>query len=73
MQLKRLVFLIIGCVSLGCVGIVLPVLPTVPFFLLTVFCFSPELAKAPRLVCAYRALPQAPGILRPEEEHARPH
>ena len=42
MQLKRLVFLIIGCVSLGlgCVGIVLPILPTVPFFLLTVFCFS---------------------------------
>ena len=42
MQLKRLFFLIIGCVSLGlgCVGIVLPILPTVPFFLLTVFCFS---------------------------------
>lgn len=42
MQLKRLVFLIIGCVSLGlgCVGIALPILPTVPFFLLTVFCFS---------------------------------
>ena len=42
MQLKRLIFLIIGCVSLGlgCVGIVLPILPTVPFFLLTVFCFS---------------------------------
>lgn len=42
MTLKRLLFLILGCVSLGlgCVGIVLPVLPTVPFFLLTVFCFA---------------------------------
>ncbi len=42
MRLKRLIFLVIGCVSLGlgCVGIVLPILPTVPFFLLTVFCFS---------------------------------
>lgn len=42
MKLKRLIFLIIGCISLGlgCVGIVLPILPTVPFFLLTVFCFS---------------------------------
>lgn len=42
MKLKRLIFLILGCVclALGCVGIVLPVLPTVPFFLATVFCFS---------------------------------
>ena len=47
MQLKRLVFLIIGCVSfgLGCVGIILPILPTVPFFLLTVFCFSQSSQK----------------------------
>lgn len=42
MKLKKLVFLIIGCLSLalGCVGIVLPILPTVPFFLVTVFCFA---------------------------------
>lgn len=42
MKLKRLFFLILGCISLGvgCIGIVLPVLPTVPFFLLTVFCFA---------------------------------
>lgn len=42
MRLKRLLFLIVGCISLGigCVGIVLPILPTVPFFLLTVFCFA---------------------------------
>jgi len=42
MKLKRLFFLLLGCVclALGCVGIVLPVLPTVPFFLATVFCFA---------------------------------
>lgn len=42
MTIKRLIFLIVGCISLalGCIGIVLPVLPTVPFFLLTVFCFA---------------------------------
>lgn len=42
MTIKRLIFLVVGCVSLalGCIGIVLPVLPTVPFFLLTVFCFA---------------------------------
>ena len=42
MKLKRIIFIVIGCVSLGigCVGVVLPILPTVPFFLLTVFCFA---------------------------------
>lgn len=42
MKLKRLVFLILGCIclSIGCIGIVLPILPTVPFFLATVFCFA---------------------------------
>lgn len=42
MKLKQIIFLIIGCLSLalGCVDIVLPILPTVPFFLLTVFCFA---------------------------------
>ncbi len=42
MNVKRLFFLAVGCISLalGCVGIVLPILPTVPFFLLTVFRFA---------------------------------
>jgi hypothetical protein len=40
--MKRIFFLILGCLclALGCVGIVLPILPTVPFFLVTVFCFA---------------------------------
>ena len=40
--MKRLFFLILGCIclALGCIGIVLPILPTVPFFLVTVFCFA---------------------------------
>lgn len=42
MKLKRIIYLIVGwlCLALGCVGIVLPILPTVPFFLVTVFCFA---------------------------------
>ena len=42
MRLRRLIFLILGCIclGLGCVGIVLPILPTVPFSLVTVFCFA---------------------------------
>lgn len=40
--MKKVFFVTLGCVSLalGVVGIVLPVLPTVPFFLLTAFCFA---------------------------------
>ena len=42
MRIKRLLFLVTGCIclGLGCVGIILPILPTVPFFLVTVFCFA---------------------------------
>lgn len=38
----RLMWLLLGLLSLGLgtVGIVLPVLPTVPFYMATVFCFA---------------------------------
>ena len=38
----RSVFLTIGAISfvLGTVGIVIPLFPTIPFYLLTVFCFA---------------------------------
>lgn len=41
-MMKKILFVTLGCVSLalGVVGIVMPVLPTVPFFLLTAFCFA---------------------------------
>ena len=47
LKLKRIIFTVIGCVSLGigCVGAVLPIIPTVPFFLLTVFCFANSSVK----------------------------
>lgn len=42
MKIKRLLYLSVGCLclGLGCIGIVLPILPTFPFFLVTVFCFA---------------------------------
>lgn len=38
----KLIWLLAGflCLGLGTIGIVLPILPTVPFYMATVFCFA---------------------------------
>jgi hypothetical protein len=47
MTLKKGLFAALGllCLVLGCIGIVLPILPTVPFFLATAFCFAKSSTK----------------------------
>ena len=42
MKIKKYFFAAAGCISLalGCIGIVLPILPTVPFYMATLFCFA---------------------------------
>ena len=43
----NLLWLLMGlvCLGLGCVGVVLPIIPSVPFFLVTVFCFAKSSKK----------------------------
>lgn len=42
MSVKKIIFIVLGCIclALGTVGVVLPILPTVPFYLATAFCFA---------------------------------
>ena len=50
MNLKRIVYIILGClgVGLGAVGAVLPMIPAFPFLLLAAFCFGKSSEKLHR-------------------------
>jgi len=41
-RIKKVVFIILGCITLGLgtIGVFLPILPTVPFYMVTLFCFA---------------------------------
>lgn len=41
-QSVKIIWLLLGgvCLGLGTIGIILPILPTVPFYMATVFCFA---------------------------------
>lgn len=43
----RILWVLVGfvCLGVGSIGIVLPILPTVPFYMLTVFCFAKSSKK----------------------------
>lgn len=43
----RIIWIVLGfvCLGLGTVGVVLPILPTVPFYMATAFCFAKSSKK----------------------------
>lgn len=45
--MKKIVWIFLGflCLVLGTIGIVLPILPTVPFYMATLFCFAKSSEK----------------------------
>lgn len=42
MGIKKVIFIVAGCIclALGTVGVFLPILPSTPFFMLTLYCFA---------------------------------
>lgn len=58
MSIKKLIFIALGCVSLslGTIGLFLPILPTTPFLLLSSYCFMCSSEKLHRWLLSRKVL-----------------
>jgi len=50
LKISKIIFIAVGCIclGLGTVGMILPILPTVPFYMATAFCFAKSSEKLHR-------------------------
>ena len=71
MTLFRLILVVLGCLclALGTLGAFLPVLPTVPLYLLATLPVCQELRAPAPLVHWHQSLQKEPGKLRPGPRH----
>ncbi|MFQ9087372.1 MAG: YbaN family protein [Roseburia sp.] len=73
--ISTMLFLSLGflCLILGSIGIVLPLLPTVPFYLVTVFCFARSSEKLYDWFTHTSMYKKTSGILRSKKRHDTAH
>ena len=72
-KLLKAFWIVLGflCMVLGTVGIVFPILPTVPFYMATLLCFAKSSQKLHDWFVSTNLYKKHPGQLRSEKSHDR--
>lgn len=58
MNIRKMIYLIVGCISLalGALGAIMPLLPAFPFLLLATCCFAKSSESTPSVVYSNKAV-----------------